>query len=333
MEYNDLVQEITVLVKKNKGQLYQTINHTITFTYWKIGEYLVEFEQKGNIRAEYGKKLLQNLSKDLTQQFGRGYSYRNLRLFRQFYITYSNWQTVIANSDKSAFAYIATQLSWSHLVRIMTIKTDDERSYYLQESIENYWSVRDLDRQIESALYERQQLSIKKITPKNTQGIEIQQLLKDPYIFEFLGIKEHSDYTESDIEKSIINNLERFLLELGKGFSFVSRQKRISSDSDHFYIDLVFYNRLLKCHVLIDLKIGKLKHQDIGQMQMYVNYFDREIKTDFENPTIGIILCKEKNDFVVEYSLPKDNKQIYPKEYQLYLPDKKELKNLLKKYI
>ena len=342
IEYNDLVREIAVLVKKKKGQLYHTINHTITSTYWNIGKYLVEFEQRGNIRAQYGTELLKNLSKDLTRQFGRGYSYRNLQLAKKLYNTFPIMQSLIAQfprkeqlkpSEKALL-----QCSWTHLVRLLSISNETERNFYLIETVENNWSVRELNRQIDTALFERLAISTDK---KNTNqlGEEGQVVLsgnnivKDPYVLEFLGIKESPNYSESDLEAAIIENLEHFLLELGKGFSFVSRQKRISSDSDHFYIDLVFYNRLLKCHVLIDLKIGKLKHQDIGQMQMYVNYFDREIKTDFENPTIGIILCKEKNDFVVEYSLPKDNKQIYPKEYQLYLPDKKELKKLLKKYI
>lgn len=381
-KYNGLIEQIVALVQQSKQQVARSVNQTITLTYWQIGRYIVEFEQAGEKRAEYGKELLRNLSKDLTEKFGKGFSYRNLQLFKKFYHTFpivqsviaqsenrilqspieesndENWQTPSAKTNEEIEQTPSAQLekqiwqspiakynnpievdfllklSWTHLVRLMSIKSEEERIYYLKEAIENNWSVRELDRQINSALYERQLLNSKKLSKKNEATTEnITRFLKDPYVLEFLDLKESASYSESDLETAIINNLELFLLELGKGFSFVARQYRISSDADHFRIDLVFYNRLLRAHVLFDLKIGKLKHQDIGQMQMYVNYFDREIKTDFENPTIGIILCKEKNDFVVEYSLPINNSQIYPKEYQLYLPNKEELKALLKKYL
>jgi len=342
-EYTNLVSQISLLIRQGQEQIGRVVNQAMTLSYWQIGKYIVDFEQDGKTRASYGKELLQHLSAELTAEFGKGFSYRSLRLFRQFYLTFQNWQTPIANSEqniwqtlsaKSTVSHLTAQLSWSHFVRLMSVKQIEERSYYLQEAFENRWSVRELDRQVNSSLFERQMLSSKQLpTLKNTEEHGIDEILKDPYVLEFLGIEESTGFSETELETAIINNLEKFLLELGKGFSFVARQKRISSGSDHFYIDLVFYNRLLRSHVLIDLKIGKLKHQDIGQMQMYVNYFDREIKTEYENRTVGIILCKEKNDFVIEYSLPKENNQVFAKEYKLYLPDKAKLKSILKKYI
>lgn len=345
--YVELVNAIQQLLHQNRQKVARVINNTVISTYWQIGHYIVEYEQNGADRAKYGSSLLEVLAQDLTLQFGKGFSNRNLRLFRQLYLTFPIWQSLIAKSENAIlqsanveFTIVEKALlkaSWTHLVQLLSIKNEAERNFYLIESTENNWTVRELNRQIDSGLFERliatkDENAIKSIAAQGHQLIHPTDILKDPYILEFLGLQDNSAYSENDLETSIINNLGTFILELGKGFSFVARQYRISSGSEHFYIDLVFYNRLLKCHVLFDLKIGKLKHQDIGQMQMYVNYFDREIKTDFENLTIGIILCKEKNDFVVEFSLPKDNKQIYPKEYLLYLPNKEELKQLLLKY-
>lgn len=343
IKYNSLVEQIGTLVKSSQQKLLRTINTSITITYWHIGKHIVEFEQGGNTRAKYGAELLRKLPQDLTEQFGKGYSYRNLQLAKKFYNTFPIVQSLIAQSD-TAIPPIEKALlncSWTHIVRLLSLKDETERSFYLLETVANNWSVRELNRQIDTALFERWALSknkgeiakqLNKLTEeKNT--LQTEDILKEPMILEFLGLDNIHTFSENELETAIINNLEKFLLELGKGFSFVARQYRISSEADHFYIDLVFYNRLLKSHILIDLKIGKLKHQDIGQMQMYVNYFDREIKMDYENPTIGIILCKEKNDFVVKYSLPKNNKQIFPKEYLLYLPDKEELKKLLQKYM
>lgn len=246
-------------------------------------------------------------------------------------------QSLPAKYSEKAISSIS-KLSWTHLVRLLSVKNVDERNFYLIETAQNNWSTRELDRQINSSLFERIVLSKDKKTVKelSEKGHEIstqKDLLKDPFVLEFLNIKMDKKYSENELESAIIDNLGNFLLELGKGFAFVARQKRISSGSEHFFIDLVFYNRLLHSFVIIDLKIGKLKHQDIGQMQMYVNYYDREIKTANENPTIGIILCKEKDDFVIEYTLPQDNNQIFAKEYQLYLPNKKELKKLLDPYL
>lgn len=341
-QYNHLLDNIRLLLESSRQQVVREINRTVVVTYWEIGRYIVEYEQGGKERATYGSRLLKRLSEDLTDSFGKGYSYRNLQLAKKFYNTFPIVQSLIAQSQSGQelkpVESALLQASWTHLVRLLSINNETERNFYLIETTENNWTVRELNRQIDSSLFERlimakDQQAVKHITEKGHKINQTDDLLKDPYVLEFLGLEESVVYSENDLETAIISNLEKFLLELGKGFSFVARQYRISSGADHFRIDLVFYNRLLQCHVLIDLKIGKLKHQDIGQMQMYVNYFDREIKTNFESPTIGIILCKEKNDFIIEYSLPEDNNQIFPREYQLYLPDKAELKKLLSKYI
>ena len=307
---------------KNRG--YQTINTTMTETYFQIGKRIVEEEQGGETRAEYGSALLKNLSSELIKEFGKGYSEQNLKNMRQFYLIYQKRQTV-----SSEF-----KLSWSHYIFLTRIENINERNFYEIESIENSWSLRELKRQFDSGLFERLKLSSDKQKVKelslNGQVIQTaQDLIKDPYILEFVGLPELSSYSESELEQKLIDKLEHFLLELGKGFTFVARQKRITIDEKHFKVDLVFYNRLLKSFVVIDLKIGELKHQDIGQMMMYVNYFDRFEKTDDENSTIGIILCKDKSKALVELTLPKDNNQIYASKYLTILPNKEEFKKLL----
>ena len=349
-EYNNLVDTINQMIVSSKKSIAKTINKTMVFTYWNIGKYIVEFEQKGEKRAKYGTELLKKIAIDLTSNIGKGFSWRNLYNMKRFYIEFPILQTVSAKSnieklqttsakseDKILINSI-NKLNWSHFVRLLGVKDNDERNFYIIETAQNSWSERELDRQINSSLYERLVISrdktkIQELASKG-QLIETEKdLLKDPFVLEFLNIKQDSSYSENELETAIIENLGKFLLELGKGFSFVARQQRISSGTEHFYIDLVFYNRLLRSFVIIDLKIGKLKHQDIGQMQMYVNYYDREIKTKDENPTIGIILCKENDDFVVEYTLPENNKQIFTNEYKLYLPNKKELRELFKHYL
>ncbi len=337
-KYNGLVSAIETLLKDSRSKIVREVNHTIVITYWHIGRYIVEYEQGGEQKAEYGTVLLKRLAVDLTKSLGKGYSWRNLYNMKQFYSLFPILQTVSANSKLSKVQSVVAQLSWSHFVRLLSVKNEDERNFYLIETAENNWSVRELDRQINSSLFERLLLSkdkkgVKSLSEKGQIIENINDALKDPYVLEFLGLEESFKYSESDLETAIINNLEKFLLELGKGFSFVARQQRFTSGTEHLRIDLVFYNRLLKCFVLFDLKIGKITHGDIGQMQMYINYYDREIKLEEENPTIGILLCKEKDDFVIEYTLPEDNNQIFAKEYQLYLPNKEELKNLLKKYL
>lgn len=321
---NNFYQEIKELLYSAKNKVYQTINITMTQTYFQIGKRIVEEEQGGVSRAEYGSALLKNLSNELIKEFGKGYSEQNLKNMRQFYLIYQKRQTV-----SSEF-----KLSWSHYIFLTRIENIDERNFYEIESIENSWSLRELKRQFDTGLFERLKLSSDKQKIKelslNGQVIQTaQDLIKDPYILEFVGLPELSVYSESELEQKLIDKLEHFLLELGKGFTFVARQKRITIDEKHFKVDLVFYNRLLKSFVVIDLKIGELKHQDIGQMMMYVNYFDRFEKTEEENSTIGIILCKDKSKALVELTLPKDNNQIYASKYLTILPNKEEFKKLL----
>lgn len=321
---NNIYQEIKELLYSAKNRVYQTINTTMTQTYFQIGKRIVEEEQGGEIRAEYGKSLLKLLSVQLINEFGKGFSVDNLENMRRFYLAFQKSETVSRKFE----------LSWSHYIFLTRIENIDERNFYEIESIENSWSLRELKRQFDSGLFERLKLSSDKQKVKelslNGQVIQTaQDLIKDPYILEFVGLPELSLYSESELEQKLIDKLEHFLLELGKGFTFVARQKRITIDEKHFKVDLVFYNRLLKSFVVIDLKIGELKHQDIGQMMMYVNYFDRFEKTDDENSTIGIILCKDKSKALVELTLPKDNNQIYASKYLTILPNKEEFKKLL----
>lgn len=321
---NNIYQEIKELLYSAKNRVYQTINTTMTETYFQIGKRIIEEEQDGETRAEYGKSLLKLLSVQLINEFGKGFSVDNLENMRRFYLAFQKSETVSRKFE----------LSWSHYIFLTRIENIDERNFYEIESIENSWSLRELKRQFDSGLFERLKLSSDKQKVKelslNGQVIQTaQDLIKDPYILEFVGLPELSSYSESELEQKLIDKLEHFLLELGKGFTFVARQKRITIDEKHFKVDLVFYNRLLKSFVVIDLKIGELKHQDIGQMMMYVNYFDRFEKTDDENSTIGIILCKDKSKALVELTLPKDNNQIYASKYLTILPNKEEFKKLL----
>ena len=321
---NNFYQEIKELLYSARNKVYQTINTTMTQTYFQIGKRIVEEEQGGESRAEYGKSLLKLLSVQLCNEFGKGYSEQNLKNMRQFYLIYQKRQTV-----SSEF-----KLSWSHYIFLTRIENIDERNFYEIESIENSWSLRELKRQFDTGLFERLSLSgdkqkIKELSLNGQVVQTVQDLIKDPYILEFVGLPELSVYSESELEQKLIDKLEHFLLELGKGFTFVARQKRITIDEKQFKVDLVFYNRLLKSFVVIDLKIGELKHQDIGQMMMYVNYFDRFEKTEDENSTIGIILCKDKSKALVELTIPKDNNQIYASKYLTILPNKEEFKKLL----
>ena len=293
-------------------------------TYFEIGRLIVEEEQHGNVRAEYGKETLKNLSIKLTANYGKGFSVTNLKQMRDFYLTYQIRQTV---SDQFT-------LSYSHYLFLMRIDNPEERKFYEIESSQNNWSLRELKRQFDSALYERLSLSKDKEKVKSlaVQGQIIENpcdIVKDPYVLEFLGLPEKAYYSESELESRLVEKLENFLLELGKGYTFVGRQVRLSFDEKHFFVDLVFYNRLLQCFVLIDLKIGELTHQDLGQMQMYVNYYDRFVKLDHENKTIGIILCKKKSDSLVEITLPEDNNQIFASKYQTVLPNKEDLIKLI----
>ena len=323
------VEKAITILEIAREQVVRSANQAMVFAYFEIGKIIVTEEQQGKKRAEYSKKTIKQLSEKLINEYGKGFSMRNLEQMRKFYLTYSKTQTASAELQTPNF-----RLSWSHYLILTRIKKEEERKFYEIESQSNNWSVRELKRQFDSALYERLVLSkdkkgVKELSQKG-QILNIpKDSIKEPYILEFLGLEEKEKYSENDLEKAIIDKIEHFLLELGKGFAFVARQKRISFEERHFFIDLVFYNRLLKCFLLIDLKIGDLKHQDIGQIQMYVNYYDREMKLEDENNTIGLILCKEKSDLLVKYTLPESNSQIFASRYETVLPSKKELEKLL----
>ncbi len=306
-----------VLLEAQSG-VSRAVNTAMVHAYFEIGRLIVEDEQHGEVRAEYGKETLAQLSKRLAAEFGRGFSRQNLQNMKQFFLGFQNCQT------------LSGKLSWSHYSLIMRIDNEQARDFYVKEVESENWSVRELDRQINSLLFERLALSRNKAEVKDLaehgQVLDSpRDVIKDPYVLEFLGLPEQAAYSEKDMETALIDNLQDFLLELGKGFTFVARQKRITLDAEHFYIDLVFYNRLLRCFVLIDLKIGKLTHQDIGQMQMYVNCYDRDIRTEDENHTIGIVLCHDKKETIARYTLPEDNTQIFASKYKLYLPTEDEL--------
>ena len=325
----DIYQEIHDLLHNARQNIISNINSTMTKTYFLIGKRIVEEEQDGNKRAEYGKNLIKMLSEKLTKEFGKGFSETNLEQMRKFFKVYGIPQTL---SEEFQF-----NLSWSHYLILMRIKDINARNFYEIEAFENNWSLRELKRQVNSSLYERLVLSkdkekVKELSVKGQIIEKAQDVIKDPYILEFLGLDEKSDYSENKLETEIINKLEMFLLELGKGFTFVGRQVRFTFDERHFRVDLVFYNRLLKCFVLIDLKIGEVTHQDLGQMQMYVNYYDRYVKLPDENDTIGIIICKDKNDTLVKLTLPKDNNQIFASRYTTILPSLDEFKKIIEEY-
>lgn len=292
--------------------------------YWNIGRVIVE-KQGGKDKAEYGTALLKNLSKEMTKEFGKGFTLTNLKYMRQFYLTFPKSHA------------LSDQLSWTHYRLLMRVENENARNFYLEESIKENWSTRQLERQITTLFYERILSSknknkvaqeIYKLEPQRKQPEDV---IKDPYVLEFLGLPENMDFLEKNLEQALIDHMQKFLLELGRGFSFVARQKRITFDGRHFYIDLVFYNYILKCFVLIDLKVGDLTHQDLGQMQMYVHYFEDEMMTEGDNPPIGIVLCADKSESVVKYTLPKGEKQIFASKYMVYLPTEEELLSEVKK--
>lgn len=355
-----LFSQVVALLQNAGQQVLRTVNSTMVYTYFEIGRMIVEEEQSGKERAQYGKQLLKGLSEQLTIEFGKGFSADNLENMRKFYLAYSisesltrilqiqkfqsltgefksqKAQTVYADLNKFDYETLSSffKLTWTHYVLLMRIDDEKERRFYEIESEKYNWSVRELKRQYDSALYTRLALSRDKeaVLKLSEQGQIIEKpkdLIKDPYILEFLGLPELHQYSESELEEEIINKLENFLLELGHGFTFVARQNRITFDDKHFRIDLVFYNRILRCFVLIDLKIGDLKHQDLGQMQMYVNYYDREMRLEDENKTIGIVLCQNKSDLVVEYTLPENNEQIFASKYKTILPSREDLIQLI----
>ena len=356
---NDFFENVAQIIEQARRFVGRTADLTMCVTYFEVGRMIVEEEQGGKARAEYGKGLMRELANFLTEKFGRGFSLSTLKNAKQFYNVYipvirkitPNIQTeksqtlinffekeILTKKSQSMISQLYPfNLSWSHYLILMRIKNDDERRFYELEAAKQQWTYRYLQRQYGSSLYERLALSRDKDEvmrlAKEGQTMESpRDVLKNPLVLEFLDLTEDTAYSETDLETAIISKLSQFLLELGKGFLFEARQKRFTYDEQHFFVDLVFYNRLLDCYVLIDLKTKELKHQDLGQMQMYVNYFDRYVKTEKENPTIGILLCREKNDSVVELTLPKDS-NIYASEYSLYLPDKTLLQRKLAEWV
>ena len=339
---DEFLKSVSDVLTQARKKAKTAVNLSMVYAYFEIGRMIVEEEQQGKNRAAYGQQLLKELSAHLTKTCGKGFSVGNLKNIRQFYKVYSTDQigeTVFSQFEN--FPAVCTGrkffLSWSHYLKLMRIENVDERHFYEIESVKNDWSLRELQRQFDSALYQRLLLStekenVKQLAKKGQIIEKSSDLVKDPYVLEFLGLEEKSGYSESDLETRIIDNLQTFLLELGAGYTFVARQKRFTFNESHVRADLVFYNRLLRCFVVFDLKIGMLKHQDLGQMQMYVNYYDRYEKQADENPTIGVLLCQDKDDALVELTLPKDS-NIYASQYQLYLPDKKLLQKKLQEWI
>lgn len=336
---NQFLESVSAVLTQARKAAKTAVNLSMVYAYFEIGRMIIEEEQHGQDRAAYGKQVLKALSVYLTKIHGKGFSPENLKLMRRFYTVYSRDQigeTVFTQFENLPAVSTGRRffLSWSHYLKLMRISNVDERHFYEIESVKNDWSLSELKRQYDSSLYERLALSTDKdkIYRLALEGQTIetpQDAVKDPYVLEFLGLPELPEYSESELESRIIDHLQQFLLELGTGFAFVGRQVRFTFDEEHFMVDLVFYNRLLRCFVLFDLKIGELKHQDIGQMQMYVHYYDRKMKLPEENPTIGIILCKDKNNAVVEMTLPEDNSQIFASKYETVLPSKEDLQKLL----
>ena len=324
VQENTIFEEIRKILQEARNRVYKTANSAMVEAYWNIGRIIVE-KQEGNNKAEYGTALLKNLSKEMTKEFGKGFTVSNLKNMRQFYLTFPK-----------SYA-LRSELSWTHYRLLMRVENEKARNFYIEETIKSNWSTRQLERQITTFFYERilssrdkEKVSqeIYKLEPQKNQPEDI---IKDPYVLEFLGLQKNINFLEKNLEQSLINHLQKFLLELGRGFSFVTRQKRITFDDRHFYIDLVFYNYILKCFVLIDLKIGDLTHQDLGQMQMYVHYYQEEMMNEGDNPPIGIVFCADKSDSIVRYTLPKGEKQIFASKYMLYLPSEEELSVELKK--
>jgi len=325
-QYKGLLNNISKIIETSKREAYVALSNIIIKTYWEIGKKIIKFEQGGKMRAEYGKKLLLALSQDLKKTHGKGFSRSNLQYMRLFYVYYPNLP------DASG------KLTWSHFVELLGVSDNLARSFYEKQCLKEKWSTRELSRQINSMLFERIALSkdkkgVLKLAEKGQIIKNSYDLIKEPYILEFLGIPENHKYSEKELEQKIINNLQMFLLELGKGFTFVKRQFRMTLDNEHYYVDLVFYHRILKCFILIDLKIGKVKHTDIGQMNMYLNYFKAEESSKEDNEPIGLILSAEKNDIVVKYALGNISNKLFVSKYQLYLPNKEELRAEIQKLL
>lgn len=327
IETNDntgaLLQEIRATLQNARQRVAIAVNSELTQAYWQIGKYIVEYEQKGESRAQYSKQLIDFLSGELTREFGGGFSPVNLRLMRRLYQCFPIQHT------------LCVKLTWSHYRIILKVENEEARKFYISECASENWSVRQLERQVNTLFYERLLASRDKAVVKSEieasvpREIAPKELIRDPYVLEFLGIPQGEHFLEGDMEQMLISRLQMFLLELGKGFTFVARQKRITFDDRHYYIDLVFYNILARCYVLIDLKSDDLTHQDLGQMQMYVNYYTRELINPGDNPPIGIVLCADKSDTMVHYTLPEGENRIFASKYLTYMPTEEQLKQLL----
>ncbi len=317
----DLINQIKAIITTARDSIARQVNNELLQTYWNIGRIIVEHEQKGNLKADYGKKLLKSLSKELTKEIGKGFSVSNLQFMRRFYLEYQIQQT------------LSVKLSWSYYCELLSVSDKDARSFYEKEAINSNWSVRELKRQIDTSLFQRLLLSSgnankEKVLSLAKEGITYvnpNDILKDPYVFEFLGIPENKPILEKDLEKALITKIENFLLELGRGFMYVGSQQKITLGNTHYYVDMVFYNKILKAYVLIDLKIGKLKPEHVGQMNMYVNYYASEVNDEGDDKPIGIILCADNSEIVAEYALGGMENQIFSSKYVYYIPDKEQL--------
>ena len=320
---NNYISEIKKILKDARQKAYTAVNSAMVEAYWEIGRRIVEEEQNGKERAEYGKEILQNLSKELTEEFGKGYSYRTLREIRQFYLMFSDfekWRTVSA------------KLTWSHFQKVLRVSDEKARIFYLTEAAENMWSVRTLDRNISTLYYNRIVASIDKKTVEDEmkekiKSLQTEEFIKNPVVLEFLDLPTNMSYTENELEKALTDDIQKFMMELGKGFAFVERQQHIRTENSDFYIDLVFYNYILKCFVIVELKTEKLTHQDIGQLDMYVRMYDDLKKQENDNPTIGLLLCTDTDRTIIKYSVLNDNKNLFASKYINYLPSEEELIN------
>ena len=326
---NKMIQEIKDIILSSRKKVAYEVNNTMLYAYWNVGRIIVENEQNGNIKAEYGKQIMKELSKELRKSLGSGFSVSNLFNMRKLYITYPKFQTV------------SGKLSWSHYCELLSIENVDERNFYEKECLNSNWSVRELKRQLETSLFERLLLSEGKNNKKKVYELSKvgqtlnapEDVLKEPYVFEFLGVKENKPILEKDLEQKLVKHIEEFLLELGKGFMFVGTQQRITLGNTHYYVDMVFYNKILKCYVLIDLKIGQMKAEYAGQMNMYLNYYNEEINDKDDNKPIGIILCKSKKDIAIDYALGGLSNNVFYSTYTYYIPNKEQLINEVEKVL
>ena len=320
---NNYINEIKTILKNARQKAYTAVNSAMVEAYWKIGRRIVEEEQSGRERAEYGKEIIKNLSKELTEEFGKGFGERNIRNIRQFYVIFSDYEK---------WKSLISKLTWTHIQKVLKVSDEKARIFYLTEAAENMWSVRTLDRNISTLYYNRIIASIDKKIVENemkdkTKKLQAKEFIKNPVVLEFLGLPTSMSYTENELEKALIDDIQKFMMELGKGFAFVERQQHIRTENSDFYIDLVFYNYILKCFIIVELKTEKLTHQDIGQLDMYVRMYDDLKKQENDNPTIGLLLCTETDGTIIKYSVLNDNKNLFASKYVNYLPSEEELIN------